>query len=292
VVSVGPGQGALGGTLITDEQAPRVLFQYRHAAVTVVVTVMRWLRAAVHVHSDWSYDGVWSLRRITDVFSRLRYYDIVLMVEHDQEFSAGRWRAYRQACREASSRVLLIPGIEYQDPENVTHIMVWGTKASFLGQSQPTMDILRGAADEQSVAIFAHPRRRGASDRFDARWVPLLSGVETWNRKYDGVAPNRVASKLAASHGLPPVAGLDLHTGRQLFPLAVEIGVDGVPAEDTLLGAMHAGMFRTRVLGLPAKHLDGGAGGAIAGTLQVVNRSLSRGLRILAGATRSAGSPS
>lgn len=244
----------------------------------------RWLRAAVHVHSDWSYDGAWSLRRIADVFSRLGYYDIVLMVEHDQGFSAGRWRAYREACREAGGRVLLIPGIEYQDPDNVTHIAVWGVKASFLGQSQPTMDTLRGAADEQSLAIFAHPRRRGAIDRFDPRWVPLLSAVETWNRKYDGVAPNRAASALAASHGLPTVTGLDLHTGRQLFPLAVEIGVDGVPAEDTVLGAMHAGRFRTRVIGLPAKHFDGGAGGAIAGTLQLLNSGLSRGLRTLAGA--------
>ena len=47
------------------------------------------IRAAVHVHSEWSYDGSWPLTRIATAFSR-RGYRAVLMAEHDRGFDAHR----------------------------------------------------------------------------------------------------------------------------------------------------------------------------------------------------------
>jgi predicted metal-dependent phosphoesterase TrpH len=43
-------------------------------------------QATCHVHSEWSYDGSWTLPRIAEAFGR-RGSDVVLMSEHDKGFS-------------------------------------------------------------------------------------------------------------------------------------------------------------------------------------------------------------
>ena len=63
---------------------------------------MRTIRAAAHVHSDWSYDASWPLPDLARAFAR-RGYDVVLTAEHDRGFDAERWAAYRMTCAAASS---------------------------------------------------------------------------------------------------------------------------------------------------------------------------------------------
>ncbi|MEX0746110.1 MAG: hypothetical protein WD118_10960, partial [Phycisphaeraceae bacterium] len=90
------------------------------------------ITAAVHMHSDWSYDGEWPLDRLAACFAR-RGCRVLLMSEHDRGFDEARWQAYRQACQAASTdRLLLVPGMEYSDPTNTIHILTWG-EAPFLG---------------------------------------------------------------------------------------------------------------------------------------------------------------
>ena len=98
---------------------------------------MRRIRVAAHVHSDWSYDGRWSLERIAQVFGLLGY-DAVLLAEHDRGFDAARWKALRAGCARASTeRTQLVPGIEYSDPTNAVHVPVWGD-IPFLGEAVGT----------------------------------------------------------------------------------------------------------------------------------------------------------
>ena len=86
---------------------------------------MREVRVAAHVHSCWSYDADWSLPDIARAFRRRRY-DVVLMSEHDRGFDDRRWTDYKRACADASTDdILLIPGIEYEDADNVVHTPVW-----------------------------------------------------------------------------------------------------------------------------------------------------------------------
>ncbi len=54
------------------------------------------IRAAVHVHTDWSYDGSWDLEALARELKR-RGYGAVLTAEHDRTFDAGRWARYRGA---------------------------------------------------------------------------------------------------------------------------------------------------------------------------------------------------
>ena len=60
------------------------------------------IRVACHVHSDWSYDGKWSLPEIAEAFSK-RGYRAVMLTEHDQGFDETRRQEHRKACQAAST---------------------------------------------------------------------------------------------------------------------------------------------------------------------------------------------
>ena len=156
------------------------------------------IRVAAHVHSDWSYDGSYSLARIAAEFGR-RGYDAVLLAEHDLTFDDDRLAAYRIACAGASrDGIRLIVGIEHRDPANTVHIPVWGVP-HFLGAGVPTTELLNAARARDGFAVLAHPGRRDTQDALDPGCLEALDGLELWNRKYDGIAPGpRAVAALAA----------------------------------------------------------------------------------------------
>lgn len=206
------------------------------------------VRTAAHVHSDWSDDGSWSLESLAEGFAR-RGYRAVLLAEHDRGWDDERWARFRDACASASTgRCVLVPGIEYGDADNVVHVAVWGD-VPFLGAGRPTLEILEAVRAEGAVSVLAHPARRDAASRFDEEWAPLLTGVEVWNRKYDGLAPSRVALQIARRHsGLRWFAGHDFHTRRQFFPFA--LGVEGDATRDGIEEALTSGRYESHAFGL------------------------------------------
>lgn len=245
------------------------------------VTGPRAVRAAVHVHSAWSYDGSWGLDALVARFAR-RGYGAVLTAEHDRGFDDARWAEYVAACTRASTPdLLVVPGMEYADSDDVVHVPVWGAGA-FLGAGRPTADLLADAAAAGGLAVFAHPARRGARQRFDPGWVPSLWGVEVWNRKYDGIAPSVDAARLAAGTGLVSVAALDFHSARQTFPLALRVTVDGPVTVPGVLAALAARRCRPEVLGTPALALTDGIPGAAARGLDRARRPAARAARRVA----------
>lgn len=237
------------------------------------------VRVAAHVHSSWSYDAEWSLPEIAKAF-RKRRYDVVLMSEHDRSFDQQRWIRYQHACQAASTdSITLIPGIEYEDGDNVVHTPVWGENLPFLGAGRPTLELLRAAQTEGAVAVLAHPWRRNAISRYQPEWAPLLTAVEIWNRKYDGVAPNPELARLAARDRLEPFVALDFHTSRQFFPLAMSIELDECPSSASLAEAIRKGRFRPEFLGLPALRFTGGMEGATLRALEAARRGVMGALR-------------
>jgi hypothetical protein len=237
------------------------------------------VRAAAHVHSDWSYDATWPLDGLARAFAR-RGYDVVLMAEHDRGFDAARWDAYRRACAAAGDgQILLVPGLEYEDADNVVHVPVWGEGMPYLGHGRPTLEVLQAAREQDAVAVLAHPWRRDAVERFDPGWVPFLAAVEIWNRHYDGVAPNPGGLRFAEQHGLPPFVSLDFHSRRQFFPLAMELEIDGQVTAQAVYEALRARRFRPAALRLSAMRFTGG----LPGTTM---RGLERTRRVLRGPVR------
>lgn len=198
------------------------------------------IRAAAHVHSDWSYDGSWALDDLSAALKR-RGYDAVLMAEHDRGFDQERWLEYRQACAAATAGVgiLVVPGIEYSDPENVVHVPVWGEDLPFLGEGRRTADLIAEAAEAGAAPMLAHPERRDAWNRVGQESIERLVGVEVWNRKYDGWAPGSLASELCGrNEGITPFFGLDFHTHRQFFPLAMGIDVEPTATSVDVIDAL------------------------------------------------------
>jgi hypothetical protein len=214
------------------------------------------VRIAAHVHSDWSYDGSWPLEALAAEFGR-RGYDAVLMAEHDRGFDSDRWAAYRTACATASSPTLLVPGIEYSDSANVVHVPVWGD-LPFLGEDLATVDLLRRVDSFGGVAVLAHPRRRGALAGLDPTCFQYLTGIELWNRKYDGFAPNRDAAELLGERPeMVAVVGLDFHTRRQFHPLAMVMQLD-VVSPRRIIEAIRERRAHPTAFGLPALSLTQG----------------------------------
>jgi hypothetical protein len=245
------------------------------------------LKSAAHVHSEWSDDASWPLSRIAEAFAR-RGYDVVLMCEHSRGFTAEKWADYWQACDEASTdRLLLVPGIEYGDEDDVVHIPVWG-RVPFLGEAPPIGDLLARATRLGGTAVWAHPGRRDAWRRFEPSWREHLGGIEVWNRKYDGVAANPGSLALARSHGARQVAALDFHTRRQLFPLSLALTLAEAVADtedeptklsvDDVYTALSAGSFSARGFGIPLDRLTSGLPALALRGLERARRTASRAL--------------
>lgn len=241
------------------------------------------IRVAAHVHSEWSYDGRFSLADLARAFRRRRY-DAVLMAEHDRGFDPARWAEYRAACAAASGDgILLVPGIEYSDDANVVHVPVWGD-IPFLGAGLQTGALLDTVREAGALAMLAHPGRRDVWRRFDPQWADGLIGIELWNRKYDGYAPSRAAAELLrATPDLLPFFGLDFHTARQFHPLAMLIDVDGPVSEAAICDAMRARRCRPTAYRLPAPVLSRGAAVQTMRGAERARRSVARRIRARSG---------
>jgi hypothetical protein len=213
--------------------------------------------AACHVHSTWSYDGKWKLEQLAKSFAR-RNYRAVLLTEHDQGFDESKRLEHREACRMASSeKILLIPGLEYSDPSNVIHLLVWGD-VPFIGSRAEPDRVLAAAQERGGVAVFAHPSRKEAWKRFDPNWSSMLLGIEFWNRKTDGWAPSKHAWSLIQMIHSVPFAGLDFHDPRQFFPMATFLEMQDPINEATVLAALRARRCVSKVFGLEASALASG----------------------------------
>ncbi|GIH10155.1 hypothetical protein Rhe02_82220 [Rhizocola hellebori] len=215
--------------------------------------------AAPHIHSAWSDDASWSLGDIAAGFGK-RGYRIVLLSEHSRAFAEADLGAYHAACAEASTpEVLLVPGIEYNDPENLIHITVWG-EVPFFGHTPQIGDLLAKVSAEGGVSVLAHPWRRDAWRRYESAWTPHLAAIEVWNRKYDGLAPNKQALAMARRLGVAPFVSLDFHTSRQFFPLGMSLHIDdGVPlSPHSVYQALRQGAFEPRAFNRSARFFMGG----------------------------------
>jgi predicted metal-dependent phosphoesterase TrpH len=207
------------------------------------------IKAACHVHSEWSYDGKWPLSKLVNQFGP-RGYRVLLTTEHDRGFSERRLLEYRRACAHASSdQVLLIPGIEYSDANNVVHILVWGN-VPCLGEGLATEEVLKGVKAANGIAVLAHPSRREAWKVYQQSWSDALLGIEIWNRKSDGWAPGRRAIPLLRRTSLVPFVGLDFHTQRQFFPLAAELELELPVTEESVLTCLDHRRFRSTAFGM------------------------------------------
>jgi predicted metal-dependent phosphoesterase TrpH len=232
---------------------------------------MTTVRTACHVHSDWSFDGQWPLERIVETF-QARGYRAVMMTEHDQGFDEARRREHVAACRRVSNEnILLIPGIEYSDPTNTIHLLVWGD-VPFIGEQVPTEKTIEAAKAAGGIVVLAHPSRRAAWKMFKPEWSGGLLGIEIWNRKTDGWAPSKDGQALIEASGLTPFVGLDFHSPKQFFPLAMAMELESPVTEAAILNCMKAGRLSCEAFGRPVQAVSEGAGAVALHTAEYMRR--------------------
>ena len=172
-----------------------------------------------HLHTNFSYDGRWPLEKVASAFRKLGA-DILLVSEHSQRLGSEKWKNYRGLCKELSNeKIRIIAGVEYSTPKNCIHFPTWGIE-EYLGEELEPEKILEAARSHGAWCILAHPERRAAWNAFDSAWPSKgLCGVEVWNRKTDGLTPSSKGLELASNHSLTPVASVDFHGPKQLYPL-------------------------------------------------------------------------
>ncbi len=215
------------------------------------------IRAIAHVHSEWSYDARWPLPRIARM-ARMMGCGVVLMSEHDRGFTETKWLDYREACRDSSiAGTVLIPGIEYSDPSNTVHILVWGSD-HFLGEGLETTRLLEEVQRAGAVSVFAHPERRAAWQLPDLRWLNKITGIEVWNRKTDGFAPSQNAISLLKRQSVIPFVGMDFHRAKHLFPLFTRIQLTEEVTEKAVVNAIRRGECHPEALGLGLSKFESG----------------------------------
>lgn len=209
--------------------------------------------AVSHVHSSWSYDGSWPIGALAETF-RDRGCRVLMMTDHDRGFTQDRYAEYRAACAQASTAsIQVVPGIEYSDPANRVHVLVWGP-VPFLGEALQTDAVLDAVAHFGGVAVLAHPARRSAWECFKPEWENRLTGIEAWNRKYDGYAPSEASAALLGTGPYVPFVGLDFHTRRQLFPLTMALEIDGDIDDGAVVACLKERRCSPRAFGLPIDH--------------------------------------
>jgi hypothetical protein len=236
------------------------------------------VKAAFHVHSEWSYDAKLSLADVAALFRR-HHFDAVFMCEHDRGFNPERLDAYVTACQEASvDGPLFVPGIEYADADDRVHIPVWGS-VPFLGSGLPSSRLLEAAGEYNGVSVLAHPRRRDAWEIVDPDWLERCTGIEIWTRKWDGWAPNRRACQWAEQAGLVGVAALDLHRAGQMFPLAMELEIAAPPSVEACVDAVRRRRCHAVVGGLSTAPLTKGGFGGAARAVEILRRPIWRAAR-------------
>ena len=168
-----------------------------------VVAMRKVLRAAAHVHSEWSDDaGVVTgrhralvstapLRRRADVRAQPR-----------MDGAAGTRTTSRPVRQASHDGLLLVPGIEYEDEDNVVHVAVWG-RLPFFGPNPDIGELLGKVAAADGISVLAHPWRRQAWRRFE----PQLGGALDGDRNLESQVRRLGTKPLGAGDGAT-VSGL------------------------------------------------------------------------------------
>ncbi len=140
------------------------------------------MRALLHVHSSYSYDGVPSLEELAS-WGESRGIDCIFLSEHTNDFDDGKMRRLVEHCDALAHRACrLVPGLEFP-VRGGFHILGFAVRR-FEEVVEPA-DTVRFIRRNDGIAVLAHPVRYGGSWP-DEETMSLLHGIEAWSARYDG----------------------------------------------------------------------------------------------------------
>ena len=195
----------------------------------------------IHVHSDYSRDGVDSLERLREV-SLERGIAFVGLTDHAEDFTQARWADYESHCRRLSDeRLVLVPGLEYRFARATgLHLLALGLRR-WIEPATPA-DFIRETRGIAVLTVVAHPVL--ASYQIPDEVRKGIDAIEVWNAAYNTrYLPDpeavRILQEIRISR--PEVvgtAGLDQHDCSNDRETRVTVEGDGDP-----IALLRAGRF-------------------------------------------------
>lgn len=171
------------------------------------------MRALLHVHSNYSYDGEGSLEELA-AWGATRGLDAIFLSEHTNDFDSVKMGRFVAHCdRLATTGCRLVPGLELP-VRGGFHLLGYNVRAF-----EPILDPAQAARfirEQGGLAVLAHPARyAGSWPGEDA--LAEMDGIEAWNARYDGrfipsgALLREIARRAPAGGALRVFGGQDLH---------------------------------------------------------------------------------
>jgi hypothetical protein len=200
----------------------------------------------IHVHSNYSHDGLDPLERLRE-FALERGISFIGMTDHAEDFDSSRYGEFQEHCQSLSdARLAILAGLEYRFAGYPgLHLLALGL-ARMIEPGTPE-EFCRQASVNARFTIVAHPV-------LPAYQVPesvanSLDAIEVWNAAYNtrwlpDVEAVRLYHRLARSRpDLVATAGLDQHDCRNDRETRVILQN---PAASDPLAELKAGRFVNR----------------------------------------------
>jgi len=207
------------------------------------------VRGIIHVHSDFSRDGLSSIADLAE-FAREAGFQFVGLTDHAEDLSLEDRQCLRRECEKYSvESCVMIPGLEFRCDGDI-HILALGITDEVTGSD--AVAVTRQIVKMGGIAILAHPCRN------DYRCPPELSsclnGIEIWNAVYDGrlVPPLGAFRLLQVARGVNPAisgyGGADLHDLHRAPAVTIELRTNGAFSVNpqTVLQILKSGTFAVR----------------------------------------------
>ena len=204
------------------------------------------VRGIIHVHSDFSRDGLHSVADLAD-FAREAGFRFVGLTDHAEDLSAEDMKSLREECEEHSDEsFVIIPGLEFRCSGDI-HIL--GLGVTDHNASNDPVVVASQIRRNGGLAILAHPGRNGY--QCPRELYTMLNGIEIWNAAYDGRFVPRLASLrlLREARNVNPsmfgIGGADLHGLHNPPGVVIQLSVNGNTGVDLrmVLQDLQSGRF-------------------------------------------------
>lgn len=200
----------------------------------------------IHVHSNYSHDGLDPLERLRE-FALEREISFIGMTDHAEDFDPARYLEFKEHCQSLSdARLAIIAGLEYRFAGYPgLHLLALGL-SRMIDPATPEQ-FCQLVRDSARFTIAAHPVLPqyqippGVADSIDA--------IEVWNAAYNtrwlpDVDAVRLYQRLARNRpDIVATAGLDQHDSRNDRETRVILFNPGAPDP---LAELKAGRFTNR----------------------------------------------
>ncbi|MGH7380646.1 MAG: PHP domain-containing protein [Candidatus Methylomirabilales bacterium] len=208
------------------------------------------VRGIIHVHSNFSRDGLCSIADLAD-FARDSGYRFVGLTDHAEDLTPADMKELRLLCEKHSDDSLaMIPGLEYRCRGEI-HILGLGITHD-ISTDDPVL-VASQIRQRGGLAVLAHPGRSGY--QCAPELCAALDGIEIWNAGYDGLfVPSLENFRLlgrarGVNSSLFGIGGADLHGFHRPPGVILELLINGSTRIDPRAILKHIGTGKFSIRG-------------------------------------------